>query len=657
MAANVGAWVAFVPTLLVTVGIMAVPGLALGLALRLRGWWLVSAAAPLSVSLISVASVVADWVSLPWTIIPVASLTAVAAGAAVAWQLWVGERASASPVRRVDPTHVCASVLAVGVPAGIIGFIVAKGIGEPTRIAQRYDNFFHLNAVQYVLDTGSASPFWVGSMTDPGSLLFYPSGWHAVASLVAQMSGTGVPAASNAVVIVAAALIWPLSAVLLARTLFGASAFVTATTGVLAAATPAFPYLPLHYGPLHPLFLGLVLAPAGIAAAVLALRPHGQTRRHDQVLLLILLIPGIAVAHPGALLAVLALSAPAVAMLGWWLWKRSSAPRYRMLIAGGGAVALVIALGVLHVVRPPASQIYWPPTGSLATAIGEVVTAAVFNYPVATVLAILILVGVVAAVRRPSYMRSNALGMLVVGSVLYVVVAGAANQSLRTWLTGPWYNNPPRLASIWALAAVPVAALGATVLGRWTMRHLERASRFAVTAGKMIPALILMVAVLAVGTQTDEAMRQSAADVNFVYGDGAGTDGPILSAGEYRLLEELDEYVPKDAVVAGDPWTGTSFAYGIAGREVLMPHLLMHESKAAETINTEFATDGDSPKMCEALKKTGVEYILDFDGGPFMENEGGFEGVGNLLRSSYVALVAEEQGARLYKVTSCGGNR
>lgn len=643
-------WLPFIPAVLVGAAVLFLPGLVLGIALRLHGWWLAATSGPLSVSLIVVASTIAGWMPLRWSILPVLGLTIVASIAAVCWKRWVGKPAPSKAGIR-GPRTVLVGI--VGTLAGMIpiSVIVLRGFGDPSLIAQRYDNLFHVNAIQYVLDTGSASPFWVGSMTDPGSLLFYPSGWHAIGALIVQLSGCTVPMASNAMVLLIAAVVWPLALILLARVLFGRGALVTVAAGALSATSPAFPYLPLHYGPLYPLFLGLAIAPVSIAAVVLACRPHRRPRREDLVLLLVLLVPGVAVAHPGALLAVLALGVPSLVLLGWWLWRRSTQPRHRVLIGSGAAIALLGAVLVLRFVRPPASQIYWPVTGSLPTAIGEVFSAAVYGYPMAYLLAALIVVGVIGAIRRPSYLRMIALGMAFIGAVLYVIVAGSPFETLRNWFSGPWYNNPPRLASIWAIAALPLAASGATLIGRWLVRRLNRTGLRATM--RRIPVLVSLVvfALALLGLSQTGAMRQAAADLHYVYGDDGA--GPILSAGEYKLLDEIDEYVPADAVIAGDPWRGASFAYGISGRRVLMPHLLMHETKSARVINQTFAQDGDAPEVCDALRKTGVRYILDFDGPDFMQNDGDFEGVTDLKGSPFAELVASEPGANLYKITTC----
>ena len=90
MTQLLGAWLPFVPPVLVAILVLAVPGLVLGLALRLRGWWLAAATAPLSVSLVVVASVLAGATGVRWSILPVLVLTVVSVVMAWAWMRWGG---------------------------------------------------------------------------------------------------------------------------------------------------------------------------------------------------------------------------------------------------------------------------------------------------------------------------------------------------------------------------------------------------------------------------------------------------------------------------------------------------------------------------------------------------------------------------------------
>ncbi|MEV8369419.1 DUF6541 family protein [Microbacterium sp. NPDC064584] len=646
-------WFQAVPSLAVALAVLIIPGAAVASLLRLRGLALLGASAPISISLIAVAALISPWIGLTWSPWVVIGLTLAACLAAVAWSRWVGrpKGTHSTPAGRRFAT-AWPLVIAVVTPAVVIGFTLIRSMGQPDYLSQRYDNFFHLNAVQYVLDTGNASPLWLGTMTsgDTGGLPFYPSAWHALVALVVDLSGASVVVSTNAVVIVVAAVVWPVGAVLLTRTLLGRGRAVVIAAGVLAAAFPAFPYLPLHYGVLYPLFLGLAALPAALAFASLALRPGTVRRRQDLVLLVLLMIPGLGVAHPGALLALLALTLPAMIALLAHAIVHARSGTFRVVWIGVLLGYLGAGILALWVVRPPANQIYWGVIATLPHAVGEVVTASVYQYPVAPAVAALLAIGAYSCLRRPTWRRWVILGTAVIGSLLYIIVAGSPFEILRTWLTGPWYNNAPRLASIWVVAVLPLAALGASTFVRFVLGRLP-ALRRRIDAHRLLGAVIATI-VLLLATQ-GVAIRQAAADLEFTYDLRPG--GPILTPDEFALIMRLPELVPADAVIAADPWTGASFAYGMSDRRVLMPHLLMEESDAAHVVNTRLSTAGDSPAVCAALEETGVRYVLDFSSdGDFMDNDGDFSGLDGLAVSPYVEPIAEQGDAVLYRITSCG---
>ncbi|WP_334146998.1 DUF6541 family protein [Microbacterium sp.] len=644
-------WVTIVPAVLVTGAVLFGPGIIVGALLRLRGLRLVALAPALSVSLIAVAALAAPIVGIRWGLLPVAILTVIAAVAAFFWSKYAGR--PASPASRSTAHQRIAIAIALVVPAVIIAFVLVRSMHAPDYFSQRYDNFFHLNAIQYVLDTGNASPLWLGSMTSPAGVPFYPSGWHAVVAIIVALSGSGVAVAANAMIIVVAAVVWPLGAIFLVRELLGRSQIVTVIAGVLSAAFPAFPFLLLHYGVLYPLFLGLALAPAAIAVAWRLLRPGAVSRRQDWALLLILVIPGLGVAHPGALMAVVALTVPFVVARIIVEIRRGGRARLigvALLVAYAGAGVVL-----LQVVRPPASQIYWPIINTVPGAIGEVVSASVYGYPSSLGITALMLIGAYSVIRRGSYVRWSILSMAVISAALYIIVAASPYEVLRFWFTAPWYNNPPRVAAFWAIGVLPLAALGGAVLVSWALRQRPLAVIRRISL--RVPAsLLAVIVVLLVGVTQNAAIRQAAADIEFTYELRPG--GPIVSPDELDLMEDLADVVPKDAVIAGDPWTGASFAYGVSGRRVLMPHLLMDLTDDAETINTRLATEGDSAAVCDALDDTGVRYVLDFSAdGDFQENDGDYSGFDHLERSPYVELVEQRGDAKLYKIISCGLGR
>ena len=165
---------------------------------------LLALAPALSVSLVAVAALAAPFVGIRWSILPVLILTAVAAVAAYFWSKHVGKPALLR--QSSNARQLVAVIVSIVVPALLIAFVLVRSMHDPEFFSQRYDNFFHLNAVQYVLDTGNASPLWLGSMTSPAGVPFYPSGWHAMVSIIVALSGASVPLASNAMIIVVAAV-------------------------------------------------------------------------------------------------------------------------------------------------------------------------------------------------------------------------------------------------------------------------------------------------------------------------------------------------------------------------------------------------------------------------------------------------------------------
>jgi hypothetical protein len=641
-------WVSILPALIVTGALLFLPGLLLGFLLRLRGMRLLALAPALSVSLVAVAALAAPFVGIRWSILPVLILTAVAAVAAYFWSKHVGKPALLR--QSSNARQLVAVIVSIVVPALLIAFVLVKSMHDPEFFSQRYDNFFHLNAVQYVLDTGNASPLWLGSMTSPAGVPFYPSGWHAMVSIIVALSGASVPLASNAMIFVVAAVVWPIGAVFLVRELLGRNQILTVIAGALAAAFPAFPFLLLHYGVLYPLFLGLAVAPAAIVVAWWLLRPGRVPRRQDWALLLVLVVPGLGVAHPGALMAVVALTVPFV--LARLLHQMRTPGRPRLI--GIGLLVAYAAAGVvlLQVVRPPASQIYWPIINTVPDSIGEVVAASVYGYPSSLGITALMIIGAYSVIRRGTYARWSILAMAVISAVLYIIVSASPYETLRFWFTAPWYNNPPRIAAFWAIGVLPLAALGGIVLVTWLLRQrlLVPVRRFF----ERLPIVLIAIVVIAlVGVTQNAAIRQAAADIEFTYELRPG--GPILSPDELDLMEDLAELVPEDAVIAGDPWTGASFAYGVSGRRVLMPHLLMDLTDDAEAINTMLSTEGDSPEVCAALEDTGVGYVLDFSAdGDFQENDGDYSGLDDLDSSPYVELVEQRGDAKLFKIVSCG---
>lgn len=638
----------------VAVAILWGLGGALSAAVGLRGLWAVGAAPAFALTIIGGTAVVAAWVGVPWTLLPVVAMTVIVGGAIYAIRRRVAHQIPAAPRprRRVDWWLVGA--LAAAVVITVVR--VAQIIQAPDHISQTFDNIFHLNGVRFILDEGNASSLRLGYMTSPdGSLPFYPAAWHALVALTVQLSGATIPVAVNAVVMVVAAMVWPVAVMLLARALFGRHPALSVGAALLAVSLPTFPLLPMDYGVLYPFQLGLAVLPVALAATlrVLSIVPRREPAGLWWWLLILLgSIPGMALGHPGAFVAWLALTTPMAVVFVVSRWRASTTATGRVAVVAGVIAYLGIGIVLVRILRPPLEARLWPTQMSVLEAVWQVLSASTWYLAPAFVAAAAIIAGAVWALvdRTPSAIV--ALGMWVVGAVLFVTVASLPFGDLRDLLTGSWYNNLPRLAAILAIASVPLGSYG--VVRTWvavaSQKTVRRASRSLPRAARVAVSVVLAVLL---GVSMQGLPMQRAVDwASPLYLLYAGS--PLLTSDEYALLQRVPEHVPEGVAIAGSPWTGASLASAISDRDVLMPHTLMQVSDELETINDGLDSAEQGDVVCQAVDDLGVGYVLDFGTQEVHPGTHSFPGLDDLADSDAVQLVDSEGDVRLYEIVACG---
>jgi len=138
----------------------------------------------------------------------------------------------------------------------------------------------------------------------------------------------------------------------------------------------------------------------------------------------------------------------------------------------------------------------------------------------------------------------------------------------------------------------------------------------------------------------------------------AGTDYPyaLVSPEERELLLGLPDYVPQDAVVFGNPLTGTSQAYALSGTQVLFPHNGLVADREASVIAHHLDELTTDPEVCPAVKKHNVQFVLDFGTRPVNPfayfDTAGYDQLTPKNGFELVAQTGPE--ANLYKITGCG---
>ncbi len=667
-------WFDAVPQFLLAVVLLFIPGLAVGLAARLGAPRAVAAAPGVSVSVIGVAAIAAPFVGVTWSLLPVVAVTIGMAAVAFAASVLLRKRAKPVEFAADDrPRHwIVASLAAAALAAFLIGRRLLNAIGSPESFSQTFDNVFHLNAVRYILDTGSGSSLTLNAMTGAGS---YPAAWHDLVSLLVSAGGGEITSAVNAVNTIVAALVWPLGCIYLAQTIWGRRPAVSITTGVLSAAFGAFPISLLDFGVLYPNFLAVALLPLVLALGVdaLGLSAVSYGSRIMSLLLLLAVLPGMALAHPSAAMAWLALMLPPAFYVYVRVFAetiRSRRGRGRLMVSAALGLALIAAVVLIRllwdVVRPPAEAAFWPPVETTGQAIGELIASSAIGRPVAWAVMALTLLGIYVTIR--SGRKVWLLGTYLVAAALFVVVSSFPADEFRLSLTGIWYNDPPRLAALLPLVTIPLACRGAVEVWKWVStalaagtgllnkRRTARTPDRAAEGSGLRPAALLtaagivMIVVLAAATQRGNV---SQAQASMAGSYRLSEDSPLVSTDELALIKRLPAEVPKDAVMVGNPWNGSSLAYAFADRKLVQLHILSAVPQGAVPLLNGPVPFKDDPAVCPAVESLKIEYILDFGHREVHGRDNGYKGLDALIAAGMTTLEDSQGDAKLYRLDLC----
>lgn len=396
--------------------------------------------------------------------------------------------------------------------------------------------------------------------------------------------------------------------------------------------------------------LSLSVLATGVAFAYLAIMKEGRARWAFGVGAAGV-VPGIAIAHPGGLMAFLIFVTMIVA-IRYAMFLRGSASsrakRWSVLAAVGYAIVFWV---VWSRARPPADARSWVIEQSLGQAVGEIATVAPMRGAINLVVAILVTVGIVVAVRRRSSTDVVALGLFVVAAGLYVVVTALPYPIFRDMVTGPWYNNAPRIAALLPLAWVPLAGLGGAALWSWMRQAVKRRGETLALRVALVFVAILGLVVL----PQRFAVRPAVTFAHHTY--EISEDSAVLSLDEKKLLERLPQHVAADAMIVGNAWTGTALAYAYSGREVLLPHTLTDVTSEMQQILDGLGSATVAEPACIAARDLGVTFVLDFGR---QEVHGGrhfYPGLASLARSETVEMIDSEGDAKLYAVVGCGSEK
>ncbi|OFK06759.1 hypothetical protein CYJ75_06680 [Kocuria rhizophila] len=524
------------------------------------------------------------------------------------------------------PWHGLLSAL---VSAGLGGYLISSRLRDAMPSAesfpQRFDVLFHLNAVQYITETGNASALSLGTMISPEKAFsFYPSLWHSLGALAMSGTNDDIFVVTNAVILVVCSVVWPLSLVTLVGTTVGFRPVPLIVAGVGSAAFSSFPFALLNYGPLLPNILSLALLPLGLAvmAPLTGVTRALPTGTGLKVIAVAATLGALGVAQPNALATLLLATSLMVLTRSGWRIRRSlegitqpsrarvSSPlRYYRKLALWGS-AMIVTTAIFAFIWSSLQTNYDRPSDTaLTTALGQALLLAPNGRDeIPWAFAIGSMLGLIVSIWRRRYLWVALTHVSTL--VLYTYAAGAPSVPARAWLVGPWYEDSARLAALLPLTGVLLTAVFvSSVMDVFFPLHLALPRIMRWRAPCEVVVSVLLCVFLLPATQ-DEPFHKMDAYLRNAFRIDAASFG--ITPDEYELLKRLDEEVPEDALIGVNPWTGASLAYSVADRHVTSPHIFTNLSPAESTVRWDLGDASKSAEACEAVRDSGIDYVLDF---------------------------------------------
>lgn len=642
-------WLAALPTAMVATALIMLPGLTVGWALGLRHVWMISLAPVMTASLVAVSTLACLWLGIFWNVGVFVVSIGVLAGVVFAMsrladRRWPRSFAVGSARRRIGAGFWLALVTG----SFLLTWRYAQIVEHPGNINQGIDTPFHVNLVRQIVDSGNGSPFAVRELMDESSGL-YPQIWHALAALITEVTRLPVIEAVNALNLAIVAVVWPLSVLILVYVVVGPKPVALLAAAVASAGFFAFPFTVMQsqksdFGPLFPYMLAVTFLPPLIAVLATALS-FGRSSPMPWPLAVCTLgvgLPGLVSTHMSGLVALVGLSSVFVCMAAWRSLRKLKKKQSDLFgyLQWTALWLSILSAGLIiwAVVRPWTTT--WDPIDSLPGAAASVLLSTPTHGDVAWGLAVLVILGTLLLVRRST--ERWFLASYVGAVALYLVAAAAPDQIFRQIVIGAWYGDPPRLAALlpmfWAVFAGAAAAWIFDKISGPRIRWL-------------VPIGFTTLAVSIIGWPTNSETTPGR-ERTYALAEAS----PLLSPDELELLKRLSEHVPADAVIANNPWNGSSTAYAIADRRVLFAHAYTGSNKDRLLVAQRLNQASPESEVCAAARRENVRFLLDFGDqyiDPKRTEVNDFPGLDGAASSPAFVRIDQQGAAVLYRFVGC----
>jgi len=592
-----------------------VPGLIVGAAAGIRGWLLVAVAPLLGYGLVGGAGSILPLFDIRWSPVSLLVITAITSvvflGARLVTQRYRStavESAAGGVIPWTLTQHL--GVAATSAFAAAVGFVAtATATRDFTAIPQIWDSVFHANATNFIVTTGESAPSALRELNQPDvESYYYPNGYHVVAATFIMLTKVAVPATLELSFAVVPAYLAVGFAALIRN--MGGRPALAACAAVLSCAFTAFPYDLLPWGTLLPFLTVVALLPAFIALWARLLQ--GRARQFSSSIVLGFAGVGIIALHPSVAVAALLLGIGILVQT----WVRRGPLLLDAKVIGATAVSAAILgapliLASATVAGGPAYD--WPTSLLPADALGQVVLQSHGQSYPQWWLALLTFVGLASLQRNRSLIWLAVVGLFFAG--LFMLAASYEGYVVEL-LTKPWWNDKWRLAALWTLCAIPLAAAGMVIVKDFLWSAIQRTTASLTDQSRRRSQLAsgaLLIAVIALVVQATETFYLTRNSERL---SQAFADGPTVSETELRAFERLAQIVPDGSLVMNDPYDGSAWMWALVGvrpafaSPVIAGSELPIMEKNRRILFDSFNRIDNSAAVREAVRELDIKYVI-----------------------------------------------
>jgi D-galactosaminyltransferase len=599
---------------LIALILLMLPGAIVARAGRLTWPTSVAVGPALTYGVVALAIVPFGALGLPWNVWSALFATALVTGAALVLRIVLGR------YRDVDAEARAASrgpalVVAAGVLLGavLIGLAAIRGLPQWQSIPSNWDAVWHANTIRFILDTGQASPTHMGELrnVETHEALYYPSTFHALATVLSQLTGAAPTTAYTLSSVAAAIWLFPVSAATLTwhllrtRTDEWRAAGAAATAGALSASFTAIPYVEFDTASMPN------LAAYGVAVPTMVLIVSAL-RHRDRIPLAVLALLGVFSVHiTGGVVTVLFVA-------GWWVFDALLRPvRGRasdfvaLLLIAIPTVALLLPqfVGVLQQAEIIEGHAFVTHEGKKCGLIDAMVqhTRHLNDFPVQWTLIILAAVGTLILLYRRIWWPIAVWLVLIVSIVHSSAPFGGPIGVVTGKFSDLFYSDPRRLSAV--VTMLLTAAVGIAVFTLVTA-VVAAARRLVDRGNPKAWYAVTTVAVVAVSLATAWYYFPRH---KFLFGEKY--DSVIIDDKDLEAFAYLATLPGARDTVIGDANTdGTAWIYAVAGLHPLWTHYdypVQQGPGYQRFIFWAYADDADTdPRVAEAVKALNIRYVV-----------------------------------------------